>query len=327
MPNWLGDAVMATPILEDLKAAHPSSEVTTLSRPNISSLLKGSPYVDKMLSFEKGREKNVLKEIKSGKFDLGILLTNSFSSAYQLWRGQVRCRFGFRNDFRHFFLTKALSIPVEKGKEHLVRTYKRLLSPLGIEISDSTPRLFIDREEKEEVEALLLKLGIPQDATLVGINPGAAYGSAKCWLPERFKKVAEALLENPKATLLFFGDKTGKALADEICAQLPARAINLAGKTNLRQLLALIDKCDVFLTNDSGPMHMAAALKVPLVALFGSTNEIATGPYKHGHVIHKHVSCSPCYKRTCPIDFKCMKSIEVREVLEALDHELAKVQV
>ena len=160
---------------------------------------------------------------------------------------------------------------------------------------------------------------VAKNDILIGINPGAAYGSAKCWLPERFKELSLKLLKDSKIKLLYFGDQGGAPVVDEICKNLPSdRVVNLATKTTLRELMAFIDACDLFLTNDSGPMHMAAALCTPLLALFGSTSAIATGPYLTGEIIHKQVACSPCYRRECPIDFRCMKQITVDEVYQKL---------
>jgi len=322
MPNWLGDAVMATPLIEDIRNRWPNAKIAALCKPAIASLLSANPHLDECISFTDKKE--VIPKLRKNKYDLGILLTNSFSSAFEFWRGKVKERVGFSKDLRRFLLTKPLAIPKEKGKEHLVITFKRLLEPLGVEISKTEPKLYLSEEEKRGAKKLLLKYGIPEDALLVGINPGAAYGSAKCWLPDRFKMVTQKLLENRQVHILFFADGAGASLVHSICEGLPERVIDLGGKTSLRELVSLIASCDVFLTNDSGPMHVAASLKTPLVALFGSTNEIATGPYGHGKVIHKHVPCSPCYKRTCPIDFPCMKKIEVNEVYMALKEQLIK---
>ena len=173
---------------------------------------------------------------------------------------------------------------------------------------------------------LLQQFGASKDHAVVGINPGATYGSAKCWLPERFREVTKRLLEQEDVYVVYFGDQATSSLVKEICQGLPARVINVAGLTSIRELAALIKLCDVLLTNDSGPMHIAAAVGTPLVALFGSTNEVVTGPYKTGKVIHKHVECSPCYQRVCPIDFRCMKRIEADEVLAAI-HEALKLRV
>lgn len=321
MPNWLGDAVMATPILQDLKEHWPHAHLTALCQGSAGQLLAGNPFVDEVLSFQKQDKKTLLQSLKKNPFDLGILLTNSFSSAWMLWRGNIKKRLGYTSDARSFFLTDPIPFPKEKGKEHLVITYKKLLLPLGIPLSSTSPSLYVSPAEKIRVHEIRKQYGVTSK-TLVGINPGAAYGSAKCWLPERFREVAKKLIQEHEVAILFFGDKTGEPLVREICQGLPPEAINLAGKTSLRELIALIQACSAFLTNDSGPMHIAAALKTPLVAVFGSTNEVATGPYEHGTVIHKHVECSPCYKRTCPIDFRCMTRIESDEVYNALQRLL-----
>lgn len=329
MPNWLGDAVMATPILADVRARWPDATITAMCQGGVGSLLIGNPYIDEIFTFSRPNEflrrqekRGLIERIRQGKYDLGILLPNSFSSAWLLWRGWVKRRIGFASDWRSLLLTKAISFPEERGKEHLVRTYKRLLEPLGIPISETMPELFVTKEEQLAADQLLDQHDVPKGSKIVGINPGAAYGSAKCWLPERFRSVIEKLLEDPNIYVVCFGDQEGASLVRAICEGLPSRVVDLAGGTSLRELISLIQKCTVFLTNDSGPMHIAAALKTPLVALFGSTNEIATGPYNHGDVIHKHVDCSPCYKRTCPIDFRCMKRIEIDEVYQALLHYL-----
>ncbi len=329
MPNWLGDAVMATPLLADLKERWPEANLTAMCQGGVGNLLKGNPYVDEIFTFTKSnafipRQKNrdLVARLRQGKYDLGILLPNSFSSAWLLWRGEVRSRIGFASDCRRFLLTEAITFPHERGKEHLVITYKRLLAPLGIPLSSTHPRLFVTGQEKHAAQQILRQYHVPEGASLVGINPGAAYGSAKCWLPERFREVISRLAARPNTFIICFADAIGADLVHTICQEMPPNVINLAAATNLRELIALIEQCTVFLTNDSGPMHIAAALKTPLVTLFGSTNEIATGPYGHGEIIHKHVECSPCYKRTCPIDFRCMTRITTDEVYTALTRYL-----
>lgn len=313
-PNWLGDAVMATPLLQKIKMRFPDAKVTALCQGGVGKLLMHHPYVDEVISFAHNDKYAAHQALKKKEFDLGILLPNSFSSAFFLWRARVKKRVGYKADKRSLFLTDPIPFSKEREKEHLVITYQRLLTPLGIEVDETKPLLVVSEEEKERAKALLQEKGVDLSHTLMGINPGAAYGSAKCWLPDRFNAVALRLLQNPHVTVLLFGDEAGASLTQEICKGLGPRAIDLAGKTSLRDLIACISLCDRFLTNDSGPMHIAAALQIPLVALFGSTNDTTTGPYQHGTVIHKHVECSPCYLRTCPIDFRCMKRIEADEV-------------
>lgn len=329
MPNWLGDAVMASPILADVRARYPDAKITVMVLQSIAPLFLGNPHVDEIFSFTRPNHLNrrlerrgLIERIRQGKYDLGILLSNSFSSAWTFWRGQVKERLGFASDFRSPLLTLKPSFPKNRTSQHLVSTYKQLLSPLGISHSETPLQLFITKKERSGAQRLLEQHHIPSGKKIIGINPGAAYGSAKCWLPERFRAVTEKLLKDPDLYILYFGDQKSSALVNSICNPHLNRVINLAGKTTLRELMSLLQQCHLLLTNDSGPMHLAAALKTPLIALFGSTNDTTTGPYQFGKVIHKHVSCSPCYKRVCPIDFRCMKQIEVDEVYNIIREEL-----
>jgi heptosyltransferase-2 len=320
MPNWIGDLVMATPVLADLRTAFPDAHITAMCRTPHSTLLQEDPSINELFSFNKSghrqHKKELVQRIREGKYDLGILLTNSFSSAWWFWHGKVLRLIGYTGQLRSPLLTDRVPPPDKLKSQHLVLSYKMLLAPLAIPNSDTVPCLYLTSQELEAARERLTNLSVGPHQTIVGINPGAAYGSAKCWLPERFREVTEKLLEDPSITILYFGDHNTAPLIQQICENLPPRVINLAGLTSIRELACLIKLCDTLLTNDSGPMHIAAAVGTPLVALFGSTNDKATGPYKTGIVIHKHVSCSPCYKRVCPIDFRCMKRIEVKEVLE-----------
>ena len=323
MPNWLGDLVMATPVLADLRKALPEARLTAMCQSNVAPLLRHDPHLDEVYSYRKPsgwihrqQHSDIIDQLRQGEYDMGVLLTNSFSSAWWYLRGHVKNRIGYKGHWRSWLLNKAVPYPDTIKTQHLVITYKMLLAPLGIPLSETAPMLYVSDEERQRAIELLSERGIsPTQHTIVGINPGAAYGSAKCWLPERFRAVAERLLALPDTYILFFGDPAGASLVNDICKGLQDdRVLNLAGKTSLRELLALIQQCKVLLTNDSGPMHIASALGTPLVALFGSTSDVQTGPYAGGKVIHKHVECSPCYKRVCPIDFRCMKRIEVDEV-------------
>ncbi len=325
MPNWIGDLVMATPILSDLRRAYPDARITAMCRSPICELLKEDPEIDELFCFSKaggfGRHserRNIIEKLRKGDYDLGILLTHSFSSAWWFWLGKVQYRLGYECNGRKLLLTHHLPFPQNIQNQHLVATYKMLLEPLGLPMTDTPPRLYLTPKEVNDARVLLRHNGIPEGALVVGINPGATYGSAKCWLPERFREVTERLLRDKDIYIVYFGDQATANLVKEICAGLPSRVVNLAGQTSLRELSSLISNCDVILTNDSGPMHIADAIGTPMVALFGSTSEVVTGPYRSGTLIHKHVECSPCYQRTCPIDFRCMKRIEADEVYEAI---------
>jgi heptosyltransferase-2 len=331
MPNWIGDVVMATPALLDLRKAFPSAQITAMCRKPICELLKEDASINELYCFarpgnnflRREDKRNIIAKIEAGKFDVGILLTNSFSSAWWFWQGKVKRRIGFSQHFRSLLLTD----PVNRPKEpiHHVDLYKKLLEPLGIKKSSTEPRLYISEQEVKEAKQLLYQRGFVAGKTLIGINPGAAYGSAKCWPPEKYRELAQMLLKEG-FYLVFFGDSTTASLVKGIGQNLPDRAMNLAGVTTLRELAAIIKDCSLLVTNDSGPMHIAAALHTPLVALFGSTDEISTGPYGQSEsVINKRVSCSPCMQRVCPIDFRCMKEITAGEVFQLVMKRLRRV--
>jgi heptosyltransferase-2 len=322
MPNWVGDLVMATPILADLRLKYPKATITAMCQSNVAVLLKEDPNIDEIYSFKRPSgwihshsHTEIIDYLHQGDYDLGVLLTNSFSSAWLFWKANVKNRIGYADHMRSLLLNKAVKVPTNKESQHLVITYKELLAPLGIPISDNPPRLYISEEEDKAAKEHLKLLKISDKEIVIGINPGAAYGSAKCWLPDRFCMLTQRLIQsNPHVRVLYFGDNAGAPLVHQICKDLPESVTNLAGKTTLRELMALIQNCSVFLTNDSGPMHIAAALNTKLVALFGSTSSIKTGPYPQGVVVQKDVACAPCFKRVCPIDFRCMTKIEVDDV-------------
>lgn len=320
---------MATPVLADLRAACPQAEITVMCRSPVCDLLTEDPHIDELFCFRhaslfsrREERRNIIEKLRKGKYDAGILLTHSFSSAWWFWIGNVKQRVGYRSSGRRVLLTHPLHFPAQLNQQHLVLTYKNLLKPFGISVSNTAPRLYLRDKEVIEAKEFLKEYHVPSEAVIVGMNPGATYGSAKCWLPERFREVAKRLLEDPAVVVLFFGDASTAPLVQELCQNFSSRVIPLAGKTSLRQLAALLSLCRLLLTNDSGPMHVADALGVPTIALFGSTSEIVTGPYCCGKVIHKHVQCSPCYQRVCPIDFRCMNQITSDEVYQAVRQEL-----
>jgi heptosyltransferase II len=332
-PNWLGDLVMATPILADLRHHWPEAKITAMCQGSLGSLLQEDPHLDEILNFKRPSgwihravHGDIIQPLRQGHYDLGILLTHSISSAWWFWRGHVEQRVGYATQGRRWLLNFPVEFPVNRYSQHLVKTYKMLLEPLGIPLSNSAPKLYLTFQEQFNAKALLENYHISSQDIVIGINPGAAYGSAKCWLPERFHALSLKLLENPKIKILFFGDKAGLSLVQKTCLGLPERVVNLAGKTSMRELIALIQQCQVFITNDSGPMHIASALGISLIALFGSTSDVTTGPYQKGIVLHKHVPCSPCYRKECPIDFRCMTRIEVPEVYQEVKNIVNQLQ-
>jgi heptosyltransferase-2 len=330
MPNWLGDLVMATPVLRDLRRRYPHAHITAMCQGGIGSLLENSPYINEVMIYEKPTSlwrrafgSAGVTDLKHGRYDLGVLLTNSFSTAWLLKRGRVKRLIGFRGNLRNSLLSEAVPFPENKEQQHLVQVYKEVLAPLGIPLSTSAPELFLSTQERAWAKQFLLRNGWKEGQKIIGVSPVAAFGPAKQWLPERFRELTERLLARGGVHVVFVGDDKGVEQIKQMINGLSGSVSSVAGMTSLRQLVALIGSFDLFVTNDSGPMHLAAACKTPLVALFGSTSEVKTGPYGGGKVIHKHVECSPCYKRVCPIDFRCMKQISVDEVYEVVTQTLS----
>jgi heptosyltransferase II len=321
MPNWIGDAVMSAPVLGLIKEKWPESIITLFGMPHILSLFEADPNVNFLLPIEKKETVyHLIYKLREKKFDTGILLTNSFSSAWLFFRAHILNRLGFSKDMRKWMLTYSLPYPKEKGKEHHIKTYQSLLSDAG---KKEDPTLYIKESERSWANDFLEERGITRDQLIIGVNPSAAFGPSKCWLEERFRETSERLITEMGAHLLFFGDANAYDKNNRINLGF-SNTHNLAGKTSLRELMPLIQRCDLFLTNDSGPMHIACALGTPVVALFGSTSPKATGPYKKGVYLYEKADCSPCYKRECPIDFRCMKAITTEMVYQAIESQLNK---
>jgi heptosyltransferase-2 len=327
LPNWIGDAVMASPLIREVKSHFQEARVTLMASSAICSLFQKDPFVDGFFEFSKEESRrDLLARLKNKNFDFALILPNSFSSAWLFYKAKIPYRVGYSKDFRKWLLSDSLPYPKEKTKEHMILTYQRLLNRLGIQ-SESKPTLYLSKHEQECAKLFLNKCSIREDHILIGINPSAAFGPSKCWLEDRYREVAQKLLEHPKVILFFFGDAVSEEKVNYIARELGPRSFNLAGNTTLRQLMALINECDLFLTNDTGPMHMACALNRKVLALFGSTSPEATGPYHNSTYIRKQVECSPCFKRECPIDFRCMKAISVEEVYHTLIDELKLAEV
>lgn len=317
MPNWIGDFVMSTAMLADLRDAFPQAEITAMCLRGLTPLLEKDPHINEIFSFTRKRgfvhrdkTRSIVEKLKRGKYDLGLLCTHSLSSAWWFYQGNVERRIGYAKDFRSPLLTDALPLAKREHQAHLVDQYKGLLAPLNISLSETPPKLYLDDLEIDLARKRLETFAVKPEEILIGMNPGAAYGEAKCWPIERFVEAAETL--SKRCRILFFGDK-------EMGWDLPPNVINLSGMTSLREFMALLKLCKVFVTNDSGPMHMADSLGTQVIGIFGSTDPEVTGPFSQGHVMKKDVDCAPCFEKTCPIDFRCMKSISVSEVVQKVE--------
>ncbi len=323
--NWVGDAVMTTPAICAVRESFPEAEITLLANPLVAQLFSPHTAVDRVMTFDRnGRHRGIAgrfrlaRDLRRQGFDLAILLPNSFDSALTPFLAGIPIRLGKSSEGRGFMLTGRCTPPASNPARHEVVYYLDLLRCFGISGSQAAPRLTVTPAEEQAAADLLAAHGIQAGDVLLGINPGAAYGSAKRWYPDRFADVARRLSTEWRARVVLFGGFGETDIAAGIERHLAGDCLNLAGKTGLRSLMALIKRCDFFITNDSGPMHIAAAFNVPLAAVFGSTDHTTTSPYTdRAVIIRKETDCAPCKLRECPTDHQCMTAVTADDVITA----------
>jgi heptosyltransferase-2 len=326
--NWIGDGVMSLAALDALRAQFPSAEIVLVSKPWVSELYWHLPSVTRQIIYNPEKDHKgplgfwkLVRQLQAERFDAAILFQNAFHAAWMAWCARVPVRIGYARDTRSALLTDAVEPPPPAAFGHQAYYYLQLLFRAGL-IDRYEPvrelRLSVTEPEKEWARRHLARNGLAGPRFLVGINPGAFYGPAKRWLLERYAQVADRLIGALHADVLIFGSAAERPLAEEIARAMKHSPLILSGTTSLRQLMALLGQCRVVITNDSGPMHLAAALGLPVVAVFGSTDERATGPIgSRTRVVKRPVECSPCGLRACPIDLRCMKNVSVDEVYVA----------
>jgi lipopolysaccharide heptosyltransferase II/tetraacyldisaccharide 4'-kinase len=317
-PNWVGDAVMSLPVLAGLTHLCPAAQVTVLAAPRVAPLFAGQSGVAEVISYPAGREKwRTLWDLR-GKFDLALALPNSFESALGLWLTRTPHRIGYAANGRTPFLTVVLQGRNRLRGLHQVFYYLGLLETLGPVLTFFPPRLQLSETEIMAGKNFLTSAGLHPAKPWVGLAPGAAYGPAKRWPASRFAALGDLLHTEFQADLVLLGGPSDQEVADEVQSSTRGRFLNLAGKTTLRQALTVLCNLKVLITNDSGLMHAASALGVPVVAIFGSTDPKATRPFtSRATLIHHHLPCSPCLERTCSQDYVCLTEITVAEVADA----------
>ncbi|MGA3043574.1 MAG: lipopolysaccharide heptosyltransferase II [Bryobacteraceae bacterium] len=309
--NWVGDAVMSLPAIRAVREAFPGAHVTVAARAAVADLYAREGAIDGVMLFPRDR-RQAAAELRREGFDCAILLPNSFDAALVAWMAHIPRRIGYRRDGRGWLLTEAIP-PPEPGEipRHERFYYLELLRRAGIihEYPACT-------EIRLDGYQALREAGL--SSAVVGVSPGAAYGDAKRWLPERFAETAVLVARAHGASVALFGSAAERELCEPVAAAIRADGIavrNFAGETTLRQFIDLAAACRVFITNDSGAMHIASALGVPTVTIFGATDDTTTGPTgAWARVVREQVECSPCLLRTCPIDHRCMTRVTAARV-------------
>ena len=325
--NWVGDVVMTLPALEAVRESFPKSTIVVLARPWVMPLFESHPMVDGVMPVGKGKGPfsgptdilNAAFQIRRRGFDMAILSQNAFEAALIAYLGGIRYRVGYNTDHRRLLLSHAVIRDDQIMNAHQVEYYLSLIKAIGLDARSKDPELFVSKEQEEKARPLLSENGVEQDDFILGMSPGAIYGPAKRWPPERFAVIGDMAVDRWGAKVMIFGSSQEKDICASVSTAMNHPSINLCGGTELGELIALIRKCNLFVTNDSGLMHIASALKVPLVAVFGSTNPVATGPRGPGSRIVLHqADCAPCMRPECSRDFKCMLSIEPEDVWNEL---------
>jgi heptosyltransferase-2 len=330
-PNWLGDAVMCEPALRGLRRLFPDAQITLLVKPAVTDLFMGHPALTRVLTYDsKGCHAGLsgkwalAEQLRRQSFDLAVLFQNAFEAAFLTFLAGVPRRYGYATDGRSLLLSNPVAVPDRRALTHQVRYYWDLLKPLGLLGDPSAPELVVSPEEEQAMAGRFAQGGLTANDVVVGINPGSTYGGAKRWMPERYAEATERLCRtihesrNQQVGVVIFGAKGEERLGREIAARLSSRSLVLSGATTIRELMAAVKRCAMLLTNDTGPMHIASAFQVPLVAIFGPTDWRTTSPFGNAHaIVRQPVDCAPCLLRECPIDHRCMTRVTVDQVYEA----------
>ena len=323
--NWVGDAVMTTPVIRAVRKNFPGSRITVLAKPWVVPVYGSNPHVDEIMVYDTaGRHKmgigtlRLAADIRRRQFDLAILLQNAFEAALLVFLAGVPLRVGYNTDARTLLLKPSVRLDPALRKKHLIDYYLGILTGAGLETDGRRMDLFISPADQAAGDQLISQTKVSFSGRMVGVNPGATGGTAKRWFPDRYATLCRRLAEKYDTRVLIFGGPADRALGEEIVAAAQGCCINMAGRTTLGQAFALIRRCDLFVTNDSGLMHAAATLNVPQVAVIGSTDPVATAPDSAAStLIREPVPCSPCLKNDCPTDHACMDRITVDRVFAA----------
>jgi heptosyltransferase-2 len=322
LPNWLGDAVMALPALTAVRAGFPQASLTLAGLSSIVPVFQEPTDVRPhgVLTVEKKSEAATLRD---GKYDAELLLTNSFRTAWNAKRAGIPERWGYGASLRGPLLTRRVARP--RTELHQSEYYLELVRGLGIDAASALPRIRVSESTRARARRVYEEAGVPDSAVIIGFAPGAAYGHAKRWPPDRVAQVVVRAARERQARCVLVGAAADRDAGREIESRLPpdVRVTNLIGRTDLRLLIGVLERCRAFVSNDSGAMHLAAAVGVPVTAIFGPTNEKATAPLGDHDVILRQVFCRPCMLRDCPIDHRCMKRIDADSVFAAVARRLA----
>ncbi len=337
--NWVGDAIMALPALRAVRKRFPDAEIAIVARPYVADIYRDQEICDQLIPYDpnglhagfSGRER-LASKLQAQKFDVALLLQNAFDAAWLAWRANIPERIGYARDGRSLLLTKAVALP-HRGEipAHEKFYYLELLRRVGWldSVQDETfIALGVPEEKRQRADEFLRKSGVRQGSLRIAVGAGASYGSAKCWPPSKFAEVASRLQSEADAEVILFGTAAEASVSAAISAEMRRPPIDLTAKTAIADLPALLSQCDLFIGNDSGAMHVAAAVGLPIVAVFGPTDPEGTAPVPpRCSIAQQKPYCSPCFLRRCPTDHRCMTAITVDMVEAAAGTWLSSIRV
>jgi lipopolysaccharide heptosyltransferase II len=319
--NWVGDAILALPALRAVRSKFPDAHISILARPYVADIYRGQGVSDDLIAYDpiaehrgwSGRNR-LIASLRSKHFDVALLLQNAFDAAWLAWRAQIPQRIGYARDARSPLLTKAIAVP-RPGEipPHEKFYYLELVRRAGW--LDALPKvdhitLQVSDSARHHAAQTLIDAGSRPHARRIAIGAGASYGSAKCWPPGRFAEWANRFLVQNDADVILFGTAAEAPVSHAIIANMHRKPIDLTGKTVIADLPALLSQCHLFLGNDSGAMHVAAAVGLPVVAIFGPTDPFGTAPVTpRCTIVQQKPYCSPCFLRRCPTDHRCMEQL------------------
>jgi heptosyltransferase-2 len=325
--NWIGDAVMTVPAVRAIRRNFPGTRISMLAKPWVAPVFAHSPHVDDILIYDaNGRHSGVggtillSRELRRHRFDAAVLLQNAIEAAVIAFMAGIPRRIGFDTDARRLLLTHPVHCTPAHKTIHQTGYYLKMLEGAGLVGGRRTLELSVGAHDRQQAERILSLRGVTSGQRVVGLNPSATFGPAKQWFPERYAALGDRLNTTLDARILIFGGPSDRDLGETISRMMAAPAIDLSGQTSLGEAMAMIDRCHAFVTNDSGLMHVAAALNTPVVAIFGSTNSTTTSPYSPvSRIVRVPIECSPCMQPVCPLGhMNCMQQVTVTMVLDAV---------
>lgn len=324
IPNWIGDAVLATPFVRQTRKIFKKEEIFLILRPAVLDVYRNNPCADEIIVLEDRKNGLIASArfLKGYGFDIYFNLPRSFSSGLICYLSRAKERYGFIDNAGILFFQKLVN-QKELGRFHRAVQYLMLLKGFSPRLKELRPEIFLSAAESREGARILSSRHLKKP--VVGINPNSSAPSRR-WMPDRFARLADTLMEKKRVSVLFFGSAAERPAVDSIISLMRRKPVNLAGEIGLRQYMGVLRHLSLFITNDSGPMHLANACGAPVLALEGAADTRETGllgKTRHAYV-NKNAACSPCVKNTCSREMECMKAIETTDVLKAADALLRK---